>query len=416
MIKEFRQYQLESVESAFKRGSWIKYIFYIFNEFLTPLGKSIIIINMISAPLSFVAFNTTAYAFFTTLTSIVTVSFFYGIFFRPKLKISRVMPNLVENDTVIKYYITLKNEKKRSYYQVKVKELIWSIYIKYYDDFTIEEIKKDQEINYEITFKIKKRGIYDSKGLIIYSSFPFSIFNHGVFYKSPSKIFVFPKYERIESLDIKLGRKFQPGGISFSSNVGESTEFTGTREFVYGDNPKYIHWRSWAKTGIPIVREFTEEYFVRLGIVFDIYSKNIDDFEKALSYVATVTDYLSRYDYIVDVFAVGNSFYHFQSGRAISYFENILELLASIEPDKQKKGKKLIKENITPFEDIYNNLAPYIENLSSLVIILTDWDDQRENFVRKILENGVGIKVNIFAKKLTKEIPIELKDFVTTIF
>ena len=100
MIKEFRQYQLESIEAAFKKDSWIRYVFYCFREFLTPLGKSIVIINMISAPLSFVAFNTTAYAFFTTLSSIITVSFFYGIFFRPKLKISRIMPNLAENNQI----------------------------------------------------------------------------------------------------------------------------------------------------------------------------------------------------------------------------------------------------------------------------------------------------------------------------
>ncbi|MFN8671674.1 MAG: DUF58 domain-containing protein [Candidatus Sericytochromatia bacterium] len=404
----FIKTHFNNLEKAYKKGSWVKYFFYIFQTFITPIGKVFVIINMIAAPLSFAAFNTTAYAFFTTITAINTYAFLYGFFFRPSVKVSRSLPNLVEVGKIFSYKISIKNTSKRNWYSVKVDEIFWSVFIRTYENNLINIIKPNEEKIYDLTLKINRRGVYTSKGLIVSSSFPFNLFNWGNFYENYSKIFAFPSYKRIENLDIKLGRKFQPGGISLSSNVGDSTEFTGMRDFVYGDNPKYIHWRSWAKTGKPVIKELSEEYFVRLGIILDIYSNDNNIFDNSLAYVASVTDYLSRYDYIVDIFAFGSEFYHFQSGRALAYFENILELLASIEPIKTK-----IKKGY--FDEIFSNISRYIENLSSLIIILLDWDEEREIFIKNILDNGVGVKAVIFSKKLTKEISDDFKEFVTHI-
>jgi uncharacterized protein (DUF58 family) len=407
MINKLRKQHFKSLEYSLKNSSWIRFPYYISTHFLTLLGKIIIIIACISAPLTFVAFNTTAYAFFTSISALIVFSFIYTFFFRPYLIVSRALPTLIETGKEIKYYINLKNPSNRSFFSLRVRELIWSTNIKSENERITEKLEAHKDINHEIAFTITKRGSYYSEGVLVSSSFPFGLFNWGKKHNLPSKVFAFPSYERIEELDIRLGRKFQPGGISLSSNVGDSTEFTGTRDFVYGDNPKYIHWRSWARTGKPVIKEFNEEYFVRLGIVLDIFAKNDDYFEKALSYIASITDYLSRYDYIVDIFAVGNSFYHFQSGRSISYFENILELLASIEPDNGKKTED--------FESIYNNFSPYTENLSSVIIALMDWDEKREKFVKNLLDNGVGVKVNIFNNNLTKKISDDFKVFVTQI-
>lgn len=409
MINKLRNQHLKSLEYSLKNSPWIRIPYYLSTHFLTLLGKIIIIIAMISAPLTFVAFNTTAYAFFTSITSIIVFSFIYTFFFKPNVAVSRVMPSLIEAGKEIKYYVKIKNKSNRKFFAIRVREVIWSSYIKSENESLIDELLPNKEINHEIAFTIKKRGSYYSEGLLVSSAFPFGLFNWGKTHKLSSKVFAFPSYERIETLDIMLGRKFQPGGISFSSNVGDSTEFTGTRDFVYGDNPKYIHWMSWARTGKPVIKEFNEEYFVRLGIVLDVFAKDEYYFEQALSYIASITDYLSRYDYIVDIFAVGNSFYHFQSGRSISYFENILELLASIEPDIENK------KNSDDFDKIYNDFSPYTENLSSVVIALMDWDDKREKFVKNLLDSGVGVKVTIFNKKLTKKINDDFKPFITQI-
>ena len=41
-----------------------------------------------------------------------------------------------------------------------------------------------------------------------------------------------------------------------------------------------------------------------------------------------------------------------------------------------------------------------------------DWDSEREQIIRKVIGCGVGVKVVIFNKKLSKEISPEFKEFV----
>ena len=40
--------------------------------------------------------------------------------------------------------------------------------------------------------------------------------------------------------------------------------------------------RSWARTGIPVVREYQEEYFSRVGVVVDTDKEAADEFTKAI--------------------------------------------------------------------------------------------------------------------------------------
>ena len=46
-----------------------------------------------------------------------------------------------------------------------------------------------------------------------------------------------------------MGRRYQPGGIPLASQVGDSLEFVGTREYREGDPLRKIHWRSWGRVG-----------------------------------------------------------------------------------------------------------------------------------------------------------------------
>ena len=78
---------------------------------------------------------------------------------------------------------------------------------------------------------------------------------------------VYPRFYSMESFQLPLGRRYQPGGIPLASHTGDSLEFMGTREYRPGDPIKHIHWRSWARVGKPVVMEFQEEFFSRIGII-----------------------------------------------------------------------------------------------------------------------------------------------------
>lgn len=396
---------LERVEESLKRGSWIKYPYYFLLYFLTSNGRIFLACTALSAPLSFVALNTTAYNFFTSLLSLVLVSFIMGILYIPNVTAKRNLNNLIEAKSLVKYDVIIKNNSKKTLYQLKAYDMFWSVFINYKNNNFIEILEPNSEKIYTCEFIVEKRGIYNSSLLYISSNFPFGLFNFVKKIKDPLKIIVFPNYERLDSFDLQVSRIFQPGGISLTSNIGDSTEFIGTREYVYGDNPKFIHPNSWARIGKPVIKEFQEEYFIRLGLLIDTFCEPSEHFEKSISFAASVSDFLSRSDYIIDIFATGDSFYHFQSGRALAHFENILELLACIDISKIKPDENLFNKTLS-------NLEKHLYNISTIILIFNDWDKNRENLIRYILNYGIGIKVFIFSSKKV-DISDEFKDIVS---
>ena len=84
-----------------------------------------------------------------------------------------------------------------------------------------------------------------------------------------AKIVIYPQFLRQSEFRLQTRRQFQPGGISLSSKVGDSNEFASTREFRDGDRLRDVHWASSARTGKLIVKEYIEEYFVRVGLFVD---------------------------------------------------------------------------------------------------------------------------------------------------
>src|SRR3989442_2313388 len=119
----------------------------------------------------------------------------------------------------------------------------------------------------------------------------------------------------MEYFEVRPGRRYQPGGIPLSSSTGDAIEFLGPREYREGDAVRSIHWRSWARRGEPVVKEYQEEYFCRIAILLDTFVRRrpraagVRAFEAAISVVASVADFFSRTEHIVEILAAGPYLY-----------------------------------------------------------------------------------------------------------
>ena len=67
---------------------------------------------------------------------------------------------------------------------------------------------------------------------------------------------VLPARLTIEVPPADARRHLQPGGIALAQHVGDAEEFRSLRDYRPGDPLRAIHWRSFARTGKPVVREF----------------------------------------------------------------------------------------------------------------------------------------------------------------
>jgi uncharacterized protein (DUF58 family) len=185
-----------------------------------------------------------------------------------------------------------------------------------------------------------------------------------------------------------MGRRYQPGGIPLASEVGDSLEFIGTREYREGDPLRKVHWRSWARLGRPIVKEYQEEYFSRIALVLDTFlpkrprPAERERFEAAISLLASVAGYFSHTEEVVDILAAGPDLYEVSTGRSLGYLDNVLDVLACLEPSPAP-----------PFESIGPPLFERLEGLTTVVAVMLEWDEAREAFLRRVRAMGVAVRV-----------------------
>jgi uncharacterized protein (DUF58 family) len=201
-------------------------------------------------------------------------------------------------------------------------------------------------------------------------------------------VLAYPRYYTLDELPLPMGRRYQPGGIPLASEVGESMEFVGTREYREGDPLRKIHWRSWARLGRPVVKEYQEEYFSRIALVLDTFlpkrpsPRERERFEAAISLLASVAGHFSRSEEVVDILAAGPDLYEVSTGRSLGYLDNVLDVLACLEPSPAP-----------PFESIGPPLFERLERLTTVVAVMLEWDDAREAFLRRVRAMGVAVRV-----------------------
>jgi uncharacterized protein (DUF58 family) len=138
------------------------------------------------------------------------------------------------------------------------------------------------------------------------------------------------------------------------------------------------------------VREYREEYFLRVAVIMDTFvpknasPERAEAFEHAVSLAASVSDCMARQEYLVDLFAAGPSLYHLTTGRSLAYLDQILDILACVESSTTE-----------PFDTIEPELMSNLARISTVICVFLDWDDRRSAFVRKIAAQGSAMKIII---------------------
>ena len=106
--------------------------------------------------------------------------------------------------------------------------------------------------------------------------------------------------EKLNTLRLNIRRSMSQGeGLRRSSAKGRSAEFSGYREYVPGDDMRYVDWNAYARFDKMYIKEFMEEKEGRVSIYLDT-SKSMDFGEKlkstlmaelteAISYIASTS-------------------------------------------------------------------------------------------------------------------------------
>jgi uncharacterized protein (DUF58 family) len=238
-----------------------------------------------------------------------------------------------------------------------------------------------------VTLRPERRGRYELDGPTLRMTDPLRLATSRAVRAADTTLLVYPRFFRLDDFQIPLGRRYQPGGIPLTSSTGDAIEFVGTRDYREGDAIRNIHWRSWARRGAPVVKEYQEEYFCRIAIVLDTFvpekrtPRDEAAFEAGVTLVASIADYFSRSEYIVDILAAGPDVYEVSAGRSLAYLDNILDVLACLEPCRDP-----------PFSGVGPHLFEKLEQITTVVAILQDWDEPRLAFLRRVKAQGTAVR------------------------
>jgi uncharacterized protein (DUF58 family) len=227
-----------------------------------------------------------------------------------------------------------------------------------------------------------RRGILCFKGMTIARPDPLGLFRSFIKISAPQTVLILPKRYPLPPIALPGAMRYQEGGVALAANVGRSEEFVSLREYRHGDPLRHIHWRSWAKAGKPIVKEFEDEFFVRHALVLDTFDDepNSEVLEEAVSVAASFACTILTQESLLDLLFVGNQSYCFTAGRGLAHTDQMLEILASVKNCADKK-----------FETLEKLVINHVAAVSGCICILQRWDDARKSFVKKLRELGVPL-------------------------
>lgn len=358
----------------------------LFYERLTTTGQVMFWIVILSTSVSLFSFQLKAYVLWSGLLSVCLCSIIFARLTRRRLTIDLSVPERVNHGQSFYLKYQVSNVDRRSAWDVRVRYRTPPGFIEDGQVSYIDELNPGATHCFTQHFTAMKRGAYKLDQLIQETRYPFGLWRDIKTHPNTHHLLVYPHYHPLRVFDIPVGKKYQPGGLALTSYLGDSTEFLSTRDFRLGDPIRHIHWRSWARLGKPIVKEYGEEYFCRLALIVDTavpYENDDQCLEQSISLAAAITDYLSREEYVIDLFAAGPTLYNLQAGRSLAYLNNILDILACLEPTPPSDES---------FDEMVAALKAQLEGISTTILLFTDWDEPRARMLEELQHSGTTVR------------------------
>ncbi len=146
-----------------------------------------------------------------------------------------------------------------------------------------------------------RRGLFRLSEVVVVCAYPFGLLNmKETWAVEPAVITVYPRTYPVSRFDLPSASHRTSGELERPApSVGQEL-FRETRDYRSGDNPRHIHWRSSARHGRLIVKQFDAIATSETWIVLDLNPENHaglgehHSFERAVEIAASVAAHLIR--------------------------------------------------------------------------------------------------------------------------
>ena len=368
---------------------------------------------------------TMAYQVFTLLLSLIVLSFIARFFLRTRFAARRILPQFGTAGQPLAYRIVVSSKERGTLRDLVLEEDLvdprpsykefsstadpggirqkgafeFFGYSRWLDlvaakrcaeikEQTVGALSRNSDCEVRVEFTPTQRGSVRFEGMTISKRDPLRLVKAGRTAPLRQSVLILPRRYPLPLVSLPGTRVYQQGGVSLAGSIGDSEEFVSLRDYRPGDPLRRIHWKSWARSGKPVVKEYQEEYFVRHALILDTFKAGVSPavFEEAVSVAASFACTIETQESLLDLLFVGAEVYCVTVGRGVGRMEQALETLASVLPCETR-----------PFEDLRVAVMERVAALSGCICILLSWDDERKRLVNGLREVGLPVLAIVIA-------------------
>ena len=399
---------------------------YSFNEWLnrklTPHGAGVFITAF---TLTFFGLNTNVsslYIIFSIAVALLLTDMLSLIFRMPDLKVTRYLPAFASKNLTVNYRISVRNggsfpdldgffmkemcadprpdydtfistpepgEEKRNRYDRRMAYYRWKWLVDRNTGAEYEEVPVKgeyfrDEMIFSASFKPQRRGRIRLSGIYIYRKGVFGLCKRGRVFEIPGEIIILPEIRPVVStLCINGSMNSSNEKVRETPETGTGYELKALREYLPGDSPRSIHWKSSAKTGQLKIKEFHREVDAGTVMFIDNFftESYLEDFESLLSVAASMLNHLYETDRMPQGLIIGSS---------------VLEI-TDVSKDILMKALSLtaLAQN-DPAQDMMvplMNLTERVKECCSVIFLTPLFDEKRYSIISSLVKNGVPVSV-----------------------
>lgn len=173
----------------------------------------------------------------------------------------------------------------------------------------------------------RRRGVYALTEVTVATAFPFGLFSKERDVPAGGTVVVWPRTDLPVTLPARAGSDGRRETAAVPAAGGTRGEFRALREYRSGDDPRDVHWRSTARRGDVIVREYERDAADEYWLVLDTAAPDDEMGERAVDTVASLVAAAAARG---DRFGLSAGSAHIPPGSGAARLDALLDVLATV--------------------------------------------------------------------------------------
>lgn len=226
------------------------------------------------------------------------------------LRVERTLPTRISAGEPLSISLTLTNTRRRlSSWAVAVEDVLQreesaagrrpSAFLRLRPSVLFPHVRPQQSRKGAYRGSLTARGRYRFGPITLSTRFPFGLFSRKTVLDQTETLVVLPRLGRLAQ-GWRARHREVVAGTGRRRRPGVEGDFYGTREWRHGDGLRFVHWRTSARLGKLVVRQFEHDESRDVALVLDLWQPNLpqeryaENVELAVSFTATALTDLCR--------------------------------------------------------------------------------------------------------------------------